>query len=87
MTTKGRQGQYKRKMARIRIDSKISRAEDDTTPLNIDRANSQDETGPSLEHKNRGDTHASHQIRQAHNTIIDTTRASSTMVVILQGRL
>jgi hypothetical protein len=42
MTTKGRQGRYRKKTTRIRIDWKMSRIEDDTTPLNMDRATPQD---------------------------------------------
>jgi hypothetical protein len=38
---------------------------------------------PPLKHENKDNTQATHRAKQAHNTIMDTTRASSTMVVIL----
>jgi hypothetical protein len=44
MTTKGRQGRCKRKWQELESIEKLSRIEDDITPLNIDRATSQDET-------------------------------------------
>jgi hypothetical protein len=44
-------------------------------------------SGPPSKHENKDNTQATHRAKQAHNTIIDTTRASSTMVVTLHGRL
>jgi hypothetical protein len=44
MTTKSRQERCKKKWQELGSIQKLSRIEDDTTPLNIDRATPQDET-------------------------------------------
>jgi hypothetical protein len=78
MTTKGRQEWCKRKWQELGSIEKLSRIEDGTIPLNIDRATSQDETfRPPSKSENKDNTQTTHQAKQAHIT-------SSILHVLLQ---
>jgi hypothetical protein len=42
METKSRQGRYRKRQQELGLIEKLSRIEDDTTPLNLDQATPQD---------------------------------------------